>query len=73
MDMNANYGQLLKTVFPNAEIVTDRFHIIQHINRSFNTLRIKEMNQPTQFKWFVTVFKTFKKYREEIKNSFLAD
>ncbi|OPF86859.1 ISL3 family transposase [Vagococcus martis] len=45
MDMNASYGQLLKTVFPNAEIVTDRFHIIQHINRSFNILRIKEMNQ----------------------------
>ena len=45
MDMNASYGQLLKTVFPNAKIVTDRFHIIQHINRSFNTLRIKEMNR----------------------------
>lgn len=45
MDMNANYGGLLKTVFPHAEIVTDRFHIIQHINRSFNQLRIKEMNQ----------------------------
>lgn len=45
MDMNASYGQLLKTVFPNAEIVTDRFHIIQHINRSFNLLRIKEMNR----------------------------
>lgn len=44
MDMNASYGQLLKTVFPNAEIVTDRFHIIQHINRAFNYLRIKEMN-----------------------------
>ncbi|WP_143350327.1 transposase, partial [Enterococcus faecium] len=25
MDMNASYCQLLKTVFPNAEIVTDRF------------------------------------------------
>lgn len=45
MDMNASYGQLLKTVFPNAEIVTDRFHIIQHINKAFNVLRVKEMNQ----------------------------
>lgn len=44
MDMNANYGALLKVVFPNAEIVTDRFHIIQHINRSFNQLRINCMN-----------------------------
>lgn len=45
MDMNASYSQLLKTVFPNAEIVTDCFHIIQHINRTFNHLRIKEMNR----------------------------
>jgi len=45
MDMNASYCQLLKTVFPNAEIVTDRFHIVQHINRSFNQLRIQIMNR----------------------------
>lgn len=50
MDMNASYGQLLKTVFPNAELVTDRFHIIQHINRSFNSLRIKEMNRFKRYK-----------------------
>ncbi|WP_436198027.1 transposase, partial [Enterococcus faecium] len=36
---------MLKTVFPNAEIVTDRFHIVQHINRSFNQLRIQIMNR----------------------------
>ncbi|MEG1313883.1 MAG: ISL3 family transposase [Bacilli bacterium] len=57
MDMNASYGQLLNTVFPNAEIVTDRFHIIQHINKAFNLLRVKEMNQlkrydPTEAKQY---------------------
>ena len=45
MDMNASYAQLIKSVFPNAEIVTDRFHIVQHINRSFNQLRVKIMNE----------------------------
>lgn len=45
MDMNAPYAQLIKHLFPNAEIVTDRFHIIQHINRSFNQLRVTIMNQ----------------------------
>ncbi|MGX6965695.1 transposase [Vagococcus teuberi] len=40
----------MKNSLSKREIITDRFHIIQHINRSFNTLRIKEMNQPTQFK-----------------------
>lgn len=44
MDMNSNYGKLIKTVFPNAVIITDRFHIIQHINRNLNILRVKIMN-----------------------------
>ncbi|WP_167790853.1 ISL3 family transposase [Vagococcus xieshaowenii] len=44
MDMNGSYAQLLKTVFPCAEIVTDRFHIVQHINRTFNQFRVKIMN-----------------------------
>ena len=45
MDMNASYHQLIKTVFPNAQIVTDRFHIVQQITHSFNQLRIKTMNR----------------------------
>lgn len=43
MDMNAPYFELAKSIFPNAQIVTDRFHIIQHVNRSFNSLRIQVM------------------------------
>lgn len=39
MDMNAHYGGWVKQVFPNATIVTDRFHIVQHINRLFNNMR----------------------------------
>ena len=45
MDMNASYCQLLKTIFPNAQLVTDRFHIVQHINRSFNQFRVQIMNR----------------------------
>lgn len=45
MDMNASYGQLIKTVFPKAEIITDRFHIVQHLTRAFNQLRIQTMNR----------------------------
>lgn len=44
MDMNASYQQLIKLVFPNAQVVTDRFHIVQQITRSLNQLRIKKMN-----------------------------
>lgn len=43
MDINSNYGKLVKTVFPNTLIITDRFHIIQHMNRNLNILRVRIM------------------------------
>lgn len=57
MDMNAPYEKLVHTVFPNAEIVIDRFHIVQHINRAFNQVRVQVMNS----------FKNKKEDKEEKK------
>ncbi|WP_461199492.1 transposase [Enterococcus sp. N249-2] len=45
MDMNAPYFELVKSVFPNAQIVTDRFHIVQQISHALNQLRIQTMNK----------------------------
>ena len=45
MDMNANYGALIKRCFPNAQLVTDRFHVVQQLTRAFNQLRVQEMKQ----------------------------
>nr|OTP47734.1 hypothetical protein A5881_002856 [Enterococcus termitis] len=42
-DMNAAYFQLIPRVFPQAKLVIDRFHVVQHLNRAFNTFRIKEV------------------------------
>ena len=44
MAKSAPYFELIKGVFPNAKIVTDRFHIVQQITRALNQLRIKTMN-----------------------------
>ena len=44
IDMYQPYISLITELFPNAEIIIDKFHIIQHINREFNKLRIKVMN-----------------------------
>ena len=44
-DMNASYFQLLKTCFPNAQLIIDRFHIIKHFNQALQSLRIREMNR----------------------------
>lgn len=45
IDMNAGYATVIKELFPNAEIIIDRFHLVQLINRSMNKCRIQVMNQ----------------------------
>ncbi len=45
MDMFSPYYQLAKRLFPNAKIVLDRFHIVQHLSRAMNRVRIQIMNQ----------------------------
>ena len=45
MDMFSPYYQLAKQLFPHAQIVLDRFHIIQHLSRAMNRIRIQIMNQ----------------------------
>ncbi|WP_423190502.1 transposase [Alkalibacterium sp. f15] len=38
------YLDLVAGCFPNTRMVIDRFHIIQHLNRELNELRIRMMN-----------------------------
>lgn len=44
-DMSGAYIPIIKQLFPNAKIVLDRFHIIQHLNRAMMTTRIAIMKQ----------------------------
>ena len=45
MDMNAAYDQLVKTVFPCAQIIYDRFHIAKHLNDTMHHVRIHVFNR----------------------------
>ncbi|WP_162255797.1 transposase, partial [Liquorilactobacillus vini] len=45
IDLNANYQIFIKRLFPNAQIVIDRFHIIQLVNRAFDQLRVTTLKQ----------------------------
>ena len=45
MDMNASYPYAIKEIFPNAEIIIDRFHIVQQLNRALNNKRIQVMKE----------------------------
>lgn len=44
IDMYAPYVSLVKKMFPNAQLIIDRFHIVQQISRTFRNHRIKETN-----------------------------
>ena len=45
IDMNAGYAKVIADIFPQAEIIIDRFHLVQLINRSMNQTRVKVMNR----------------------------
>ena len=45
MDLNYYYPIVARELFPNAQIVIDRFHMVQMLTRSFNSLRVQTMKQ----------------------------
>ncbi|ESA53514.1 transposase [Streptococcus pyogenes] len=45
VDMSGSYISLIKKLFPQANIVLDRFHIVQHMNRALSQTRIHIMKQ----------------------------
>lgn len=44
-DIFSAYYDIAKKLFPNAKIALDRFHIVQHLSRAMNRLRVQIMNQ----------------------------
>jgi transposase len=44
-DMNTAYFQLTKSVFPQAKLVIDWFHIIKHLNKALQDFRVREMKR----------------------------
>ncbi|MDT2567838.1 transposase, partial [Enterococcus avium] len=56
-DMNTSYASLIKECFPKAKLVVDRFHIVKHLIRKFEDIRVRIMesfdrNDPTQAKYY---------------------
>lgn len=45
MDMNAAYQLFIHEVFPQAEIIIDRFHIVQLLGRALDQARIEALKQ----------------------------
>lgn len=69
-DMYAPYLSLTDAMFPNAEVIVDRFHVIQNFSRAFNQTRIKVMkNYDTdshEYRCLKRYWKLLLKYRNKL-------
>ena len=73
MDMNAAYQNFIHELFPNAQIVIDRFHVIQLLGRAMDQVRIqclKEINDKhsREYKALKNNWKTLHKANPDAKH-----
>jgi transposase len=73
IDMYTPYIQLIKKIFPNANIIIDRFHLVQLLGRSLQKTRIKIMksfNKKTkEYRLLKKHFKLIGKARADVNDS----
>ena len=70
IDMYSPYVSLIKKMFPNAQIIIDKFHLTQLISRSLNKTRIMVMKKHKKdHKKFKRYWRLILKYREDLDNS----
>jgi transposase len=67
IDMWQTYKDISLQYFPNATICIDSFHVIEHLNKSLDKIRLKiqkcfkDKNDPRKISWY-WLLKTFKYY-----------
>ncbi len=70
IDMYSPYISLIKTMFPNADIIIDKFHIVQLISTSLNKTRIMLMKKDKKnYNKLKRYWKLILKPQEELDNS----
>lgn len=67
IDMYAPYISLIKVMFPNAQIIIDKFHLVQLVSRALNKTRIRLMKKSNaNYKKLKRYWKLLLKSRDEI-------
>ena len=70
IDMYSPYISLIKKMFPNAEIIIDKFHLVNLISTSLNKTRISIMkNDKNNYNKLKRYWKLLLKPQEELNNS----
>ena len=67
IDFYAPYITLIKTLFPNARIIADRFHIVQLLSRAMSVTRVQVMKK---LKTNTLEYKRLKKYWKLIQKNY---
>lgn len=74
VDLNAQYASFIHQLFPNAEIIIDRFHIIQMAGRSLDNARIQLLKQfkdhrSREYKILKSQWRLFHKAEDQLENA----
>ena len=59
MDLNCYYPLVARELFPNAQIVIDRFHMVQMLTRSFNKIMKQFKKQSHEYKLLKSPWKLY--------------
>lgn len=74
IDMVEPYIQLIKQCFPKAEIIIDRFHVVQHLSRAMNKIRIQTLkrfhNQSLEYRLLKRHWQLLLKPREDLSDRY---
>ena len=73
MDMNASYQSFVHELFPNAELIIDRFRIIQLMGRTMDTIRtqcLKQLDKHSrEYKVLKSLWRLFHKANPDAQKS----
>ena len=69
MDLNSYYPDVIRKVFPKAQIIVDRFHLVQMVNRSFNQLRIQTMKHSMTYRLLKSPWKLYLKSYDDLEKT----
>ena len=69
IDLFGPYYDLFKSIFPNATIISDRFHVVAQANNAFKCTRIQIMKKDKKnYKKLKNHWKLLQKYEDDLDN-----
>lgn len=75
MDLNINYPNIMRCLFPNADLIADRFHLVKMMYSAFDEKRIEVYKRykkaDKEYKVLKFYYKIFHKFEDELDDKHL--